>query len=121
MNAANLHKRSTKLGMTRRKCYPQGIVQENKIWAYNQMVWPQTRICPRTWDTENSLRIRDINGSPNPSQTTRPRDNQQKERTCHLMDFIVSGDYWVKIKRKKATKIDKYLDFTREPKKSWSM
>ena len=34
------------------------------------------------------------------------------------MDFIVSGDYRGKIERKR---IDKFKDFTREPKNLWNM
>ena len=32
-----------------------GIMQEIKIWPYYQMVHVQTRICPRKWDSQNSL------------------------------------------------------------------
>ena len=34
-----------------RKSDPQGIVQEIKIWPYNQKVYAQTRICPRKWSS----------------------------------------------------------------------
>ena len=33
----------------------QRIVQETEILTYDQMVYAQTRICPRKWDTQNSL------------------------------------------------------------------
>ena len=39
------------------------------------MLHAQTRIYPGEWDTENYLLFWDINGSPNPGQTTRPSDN----------------------------------------------
>ena len=57
--------------------------------------------------------------SPNLSQTTRPRDHQQKERTCRIVDFAVPADY--KLKLKENEKRDKYQDFARELKKTWNM
>ena len=32
------------------------------------MVYAQIRICPRKWDTKNSLEFLHIKGSPNPGQ-----------------------------------------------------
>ena len=43
----------------------------------------------------------------------------KKKITCYLVDFAVSVDDWVKIK--KSEKIDKYLDLARELKKLWNM
>ena len=31
-----------------------GIVQGSEIWLYEQMVYAQTRICPREWDSKFS-------------------------------------------------------------------
>ena len=48
---------------------PLGIVQESEIWPYDQMVYAQTRICPRNWDAQNSLGFWDTDRSPNPIQS----------------------------------------------------
>ena len=41
----------------------------------------------------------DINASPNPDQTTRPCDNQQKQkRTRQIVDFAVPTDHRIKLK-----------------------
>ena len=53
---------------------PMGIVEKKLIWPY-QMVYAQTRICPREWDTQNSLRFWYTNRSPNPDWKNRPSDN----------------------------------------------
>ena len=56
--------------------------------------------------------------SPNLSQKTRPNNNQQKKRTCKIVDFAVPADH--RIKLKEYEKKDKYLDLTRELKKPWN-
>ena len=48
---------------------------------------------------------------------TRPNNNQQKKRTCKIVDFAVSADHRVKLKE--SEKKDKYLDLARELKKLW--
>ena len=48
-------------------------------------------------------------------KTTRPNNNQQKKRTCWVVDFAVSTDH--RIKLKESEKKDKYLDLARELKK----
>ena len=45
----------------------------------------------------------------------RPRDSQQKKRTCLIVDSTVSADHRVKIKE--SEKSHKYLDLVRELKK----
>ena len=50
---------------------------ERLIWPYYLMVFAQTRIHPREWDTQISLGFWDTNRSPNPGQKTRPSDNEQ--------------------------------------------
>ena len=55
------------------------------------------------------------NGSPNFGQKTRPCDNQQKKRTCKIVEFATPADH--RIKLKEGEKKDKYLDFARELKK----
>ena len=57
----------------------------------------------------------DTNGSPNHSPTTRPYNNQQKERNQRIVDFAVSADNRVKLKECK--KNDKYQDLAEELKK----
>ena len=71
---------------------------------------------------KRSLGYCDTNGSPNLSQMTRPRDNLQKKkkkRTCRIVDLAVLAGHRVKLK--KSTKRDKYLDLARELKKQWNM
>ena len=59
---------------------PLGTVQEVSIWPYEQMVYIQSRIRPRKWDTQSSLGFCVTNWSFHLGQTTKPRDSQQKER-----------------------------------------
>ena len=40
----------------------------------------------------------DTNWSPNLGQTTRSYNNQQKKRTCTVVDFVVSADHRIKLK-----------------------
>ena len=49
----------------------------------------------------------------------RPCNNQQKKRTCKIVDFAVPADH--RIKLKECEKKDEYLDFARELKKLWNM
>ena len=58
-------------------------------------------------------------GSLNLGQRTRPYNNQQKKRTCKIVDFAVPADH--RIKLKECEKKDKYLDLARELKKQWNM
>ena len=59
------------------------------------------------------------NGSPNLGQKTRPYNNQQKKRTCKIVDFAIPADH--RIKLKECENKDKYLDLVRELKKLWNM
>ena len=60
------------------------------------------------------------NGSPNPSQKTRPHNNQQqKKRICKIVDFAVSADHRINVNE--SEKKDTYLDLARELKKLWNM
>ena len=83
------------------------------------MVYAQPRISPREWDAQTPLGFWDINGSPNLGQTTRPYNNQQKKRSCRIVDFAVQADYRMKLKERK--KSDEYIDLVRELKKLWNM
>ena len=79
-------------------------------------------------ETQRILLNFEIQKSPNPGQTTRPRENYQKEKnktkqnkkekksSCYIADFAVPVDHRVKIKE--SEKRDKYLDLVRELKKS---
>ena len=46
----------------------------------------------------------------------RPRDSQQKKRTCQIVDFVIPADH--KVKLKESEKRDKYQDLVRELKKT---
>ena len=56
--------------------------------------------------------------SPNLGQKTK-HYNQQKKKTCKIVDFVVSVDLGIKLKE--SEKKDKYLDLPRELKKLWNM
>ena len=59
-------------------------------------------------------------GSPNLGQKSRPNTNQQqKKRTCKIVDFAVPVDHRMKLKE--CEKKDKDLDLARELKKLWNM
>ena len=60
------------------------------------------------------LGFRDINGSPNLGQTTRPYNI--KKRTWKIVDLAVPADYRVKLEE--CEKRDKYFDIARELKKT---
>ena len=62
------------------------------------------------------LRLR--HGSTNLGQKTR-LNNQQKKKTCKIVDFAVPADH--RIKLKECEKKDKYIDLARELKKLWNM
>ena len=57
--------------------------------------------------------------SPNLGQKIRPNNNQQKKRTCKIVDFAVLADH--RINLKECEKKDKYLDLAWELKKLWNM
>ena len=67
----------------------------------------------------NSLGFWNTNGSPNLSKTTRPYNNQQKQRACKIVDFAVSANH--RIKLKESEKKDKYQDLAGVSKKLWNM
>ena len=86
---------------------------------YEQVVYAQRGIRPIEWDAESSLWFWDTNGSPNLGQTTRPNDSKQKKRTFRKVDFDVSED--TRVKLKKGEKRYKYLDFAWELKNLGNM
>ena len=81
------------------------------------MVYAQPSTCPRKCHTPMGLWH--THGSSNLCQKTRPNNNQQKNRTCKIVDFPVPADH--RIKLKECDKKDKYLDLARELKKLWNM
>ena len=54
-------------------------------------------------------------GSPNLGQKTRP-NQKKKKRTCKIIDFAVPADHRIKLKEFEMK--DKYLDLSRELKKT---
>ena len=56
------------------------------------MVYDQTRIRPREWDTQNSTGFWERNGSLNPDQKTKFRNSYLKNK-CQIADFEVLTDY----------------------------
>ena len=91
------------------------IVQEISMWPSEQMEYVQPSICPGEWDTQTFMGLWHRNGSPNLSQTTKPYNNQQKQRTCKIVNFAVPADHRVNFKQ--CEKKDKYLDPARKSKK----
>ena len=80
------------------------------------MVYAQPRIRSGELDAQTSLGFWDTNEWPNLGQMTRPSDTQQqKNRTCRIVDFVIPADHRVKIKENK--KRDKYQYLARELKK----
>ena len=80
------------------------------ICTTQQLSWKMTHINSyRTWTYTN--------GSPNLGQKIRPYNNQHKKKgTCEIVDFAVPADH--RIKLKEYEKKDKYLDLSRELKKT---
>ena len=64
------------------------------------MVYVQTRINPREWDTKNSLGFWDIKGLPNPDQKTRQpnvnKHQQKNNRISYPVDFVGPANHRVK-------------------------
>ena len=44
---------------------PLRVVQEIRIWPYEQMVYAQPRSFPGEWDAQTPMEFQDTNGSPN--------------------------------------------------------
>ena len=63
--------------------------------------------------------VRHTDGSPNLGQKNWPNNNQQKKRTCKIVDFAIPADH--RIKLKECEKKDKYLNLARELKRLWNM
>ena len=82
------------------------------------MVYALPSIYLRERDAQTPMEFWHTNGSTNLSQSTRLYNNQQKKRTCRIVDFTVLGDHWVKLKEN--IKKDKYLDLARKLK-NWNM
>ena len=57
--------------------------------------------------------------SPNLDQKISPYNNQQKKRTCKIVDFAVPADHRIKLKERETK--DKYLNLARELNKVWNM
>ena len=62
------------------------------------------------------MKLWHTNRSSNIGQNTRPYSNQQKKRTCKIVDFAVLADHSIKLKE--SDKKDKYRDLPRELKKN---
>ena len=80
---------------TSRQGNPLWIVQEIEIWPYEQMVYAQPSICPAKLDATTPQGFLDTNGSPNLGQKSQ---QEQKKRTCKIVDFTIPVDHRVKLK-----------------------
>ena len=83
------------------------------------MVYAPPSSCTGEWHTQTPMGLWHTNGSPNFGHKTRPYNNQQKKRTCKIVDFAVLADHT--IKQKESEKKDKYHDLARELKTLWNM
>ena len=92
---------------------PLRIEQEIKIWLYYEIVYTQTRICPKEWYTKNSLGFWDTNRSFNFSQKIN-NENLPYSGLCY------SSRLHSENQRKQKKKKDKYLDLARELRKLWN-
>ena len=83
-----------------------------------QMVYAQSRTCPRKWYAQTPVGLWYTNESPNLGPKTRSYNNPQKKKKkiCKIVDFAVPVDH--RIKLKECEKRDKYLDLARELKKT---
>ena len=73
-----------------------GIVQEIKIWPYEQVVYAQPGICPGEWDVQNYL---DFEIQRDPLISTRPSDSQQKKENLPNSELCSPGEPQSKNKR----------------------
>ena len=80
------------------------------------MVYAKPSICLRKWQTWTPMGLWHRSRSLNLDQTTRTYYNQQKKRTCKIVDFAILADH--RIKLKENDKKDMYLDLARELKKT---
>ena len=55
------------------------------------MVYAQPKICPGEWNAQTPLGFWDTNGSLNPSQTTRPYNNQFKKKKKKKKENLQNG------------------------------
>ena len=109
------------IGLTLR-CTNRISIYEIQIlisWPYEQMVYAQPNICPGECHTQTPLGFWHTNRLSNPGHTTWPYNNQEKKRTCKIVDYDVPDDYRVKLKE--SEKKAKYLNLARELKKLWNM
>ena len=90
-----------------------------KIWPYEQMVHAQPSICPRELHAETFLELWHTSWSPNLGQKTRPYNNQQKKRTCKIVNFAMASVHGIKLWENE--KNDKYQDHAWWLKKSGNM
>ena len=87
-------------------------MKEIEIWSHKQILYAQSSVCPEKCDAITSLGFWDTNRSPNLGQTTWPYNKQQqKKRTCRIVDFSVPADQ--KVKLKETEKKDNFLDLVR--------
>ena len=101
---------------------PLGIVQEVKIWPYEQMVYAQPRICSGKvlWDIE--IQTNHIIAIRRPDLViVKKKKNEKKRRNCWIVSFVILAEHRVKLK--KGEKRDKYLELAGELKKNklWSL
>ena len=93
-------------------------MQEIEIWPYEHMAYAQPISGPGKWDEQTPLGFWHTNGSPYLGQTARAYNDQQKKRTCRIVDFAVLAEHKVKLK---GSEKHKYFDLIWELKKLWNM
>ena len=86
------------------------------IWQYEPVVYAQHRICPGEWVAQSSLGFYIQTNPLIPDQVIANKEKKIRKRTCRTVNFPFPADHWLKIKE--SGKSDKYLDLSREQKKS---
>ena len=90
-----------------------------EVWPYEQMVSAQPRISTEKWEAQTPLGFWDTNDHLISARRPDFIIINKKERTCRIVNFVVSVDHRVKLEE--CEKRDEYLDVARELKKLWNM
>ena len=107
---------STKMDKRRTKKDGQ---KTRKIDDVAQMVYTQTRICPRKWDAWNSLGFKIQRDRSIPTRRPDLVLIKNNKRASRLVGFTVRADHRVKIKENE--KIEKYFNLARYVKRLWNL
>ena len=96
------------------------IEQDTEISPYCQMIYVQTKICPRK---KRSIQFSEICDTEQPIRTRKPYLVliDKKKRISHLVNFAVHLTIEWKNEQISGEKKNKYVYLPIEPKKVWNM